>query len=242
MKIGLALAELSYLQFEAQAWLLAGRWQAARSLLVCLCAEHAHYLWSASRITEAGRYADRALWLTDEQGKLPDRAPLAAIIRARVTAEPGRHAALRQSVALLESWLPRVASPAYAGWILSDMARCVALMGRIESALSLGVQACQVAGQCWSPVELLNRRIAQARLLVRYGRPGEALPLLAEVEEPLGIEVELLRAEALLALGEPASAGRRLQRAYALLDRYAGDHAHVVARTRPQVDALARRL
>lgn len=126
----------------------------------------------------------------------------------------------------------------------SQQALHLARLGEAEGALRLSREACLLAERCAWPGEVWFRQCDHAELLLRLGRPGEALAaftgLLLGGDGVLDVPGATLPArvratEALLCLGSVSEAHEWLQGAYALMEM------HGLLHWRGKIDALASR-
>lgn len=219
------IKDLAYLALLARLVPLASQYPAARAELLNTYAGYATWLSLQHRLGEAGRYAERALEMKNPKGPQAPEWFRAAVISSHATVHGGRHssmaAAIRVATPLLESILPIAAtdSPQYGAWILSKLASLDYHIGQETSALDRVIQAREIAMTLENPREYYLRCYDQARMLVRLGRADEALllipPELPTYHAPQRGAERLLRAEALLQLGQLSEAHDWLGKAYA---------------------------
>lgn len=220
-----SVTDLAYLALLARLVPLASQYPAARAELLNTYAGYASWLSRHNRLTEAGRYAERALELKQAKGPQTGEWFRAAVISARATVDGGRHsslaAAIRVATPLLESLLPVAAkdSPHYEAWILSLLATLDYQSGRGTTALDRLTRAREVTATLDNPREHHLRCFDHAKMLVRLNRAEEALPLippeLSTYYAPQRGAERLLRVEALLKLGKFSEAHDWLGKAYA---------------------------
>lgn len=221
-----AIKDIAYLALLARLAPLTLEHQSARPLLLNTYAGYATWLSNQHRYREAGSYAERALELKQGKGKQNPEWLRAAIISAHAIVYSGRHAnmqtAVRVANPLLESVLPiaEIDHPVFEAWILSEMSGFAYIGGQVEAALKYSIHACDVAAKV-NPVEYDLRRFDQAKLLVHLHRADEALTVLpaerTTCHPPRRMAGCLLRAEALLQLGNLAEAHDWLGKAYEII-------------------------
>jgi tetratricopeptide (TPR) repeat protein len=217
--------------------------EAARPLLARVYAHDAHYRSLEARWDESGALARQALSLAGGRTGEQQAVTLWAVIsQAASLARSGERPAPRHAVRLLRTWLPQDGSlPEHASWMLANMAGYTLMSGDVEEALELGEQACRVAQRCCHPDEAYRRRGDYANLLLKAGRPAEALRALPE-PVPNGdapqdeVEILLLLERAHRQAGNRAEAHDWQQKALGLIN------THHLERLRPQADALAATL
>lgn len=262
--------DLQYLILARDAWQwmteakTPGAAAVARNLLANVYANHATYFCNEERWAEVIPVAQRALALRprQESGTEPTWALLAAIVMSAAMVYQGGKPPARsgRGVHLLRSWIPRSTVPEYTAWMLSDMARYVALDEDWETALTLSQQAHAAATQAVNLVEPVIRMIDRARILHHAERFGEALPLLGEgvnllgglenlggMEIIHGVDAALMIVEASVAQGERSAAHEQLRRANAALTRneagFSDDNRPKrMVSLRTRTDALMRQL
>jgi transcriptional regulator with XRE-family HTH domain len=234
------LNDLTYLTFAAEAWPLATQSASGRRLLARIYANYAaYYLQGFHRFTESAWYANRALDLLPRHSTQEDFLVRAAIAAAAAAAHRAARPAPHRGVEMLQMWLPLAPSPTYEAWILSSMADYLCLQGETETAIVIGTRACQIAERSVIADEPRKRRIELAHIYLRAGNAEEALKnaLITPWDPPhRRAMIELLWAEAHMALGEPSKAQDLLQHAFFGIERYELNHL------RPRVNALAERL
>jgi transcriptional regulator with XRE-family HTH domain len=233
-----ALLDLTYLTFAGWAWSLSAQSAPGRLLLAEIYSNYAAYLAYTHRFAEAGRAADRALDLLSDRAGPEQFFCRAAIASARAQVFRGARPAPQRGLEMLRLWLPLSPMQEYTSWILRDMAEYLVLEEANSEARALLMRACHIAQDCANPTELRLRKLDLARLHLRDGNAGEALPLavLDPLDTPLRrADIALIWAEGLLALGERSGAQEWLQRACADIQTY--DLAHL----RPRASALAQR-
>jgi hypothetical protein len=111
--------------------------------------------------------------------------------------------------------------------------------GQLESGFEVLDQACQVAIRSDNPMTLRLREADKANMLLKFGRPAKALPLLKTTphDDPFfRTGLTLYQAEALWGVGHPSEAHDVLSHAYV------GIESHDIAHLRPRAEILAQRL
>jgi len=215
---GYPLADLTFLQLEADAWPLALSSAAGRQLLTEVYAYHAQTLSVNGRLVEAGLVANQAMKMVEERGK-PERFWMyPVIVSARAYVFRREKYTPKRGLEHLRSWSALKQWPEMQAWMLADMAKYLSLSGEVEAALTLAEQSCQIVERAGDEYEWILRKRDKAWLLLQAGRPAEALPLIevqARGESLLGdrIDLFLLRAEAYLGVGNRSEAHEWLQRA-----------------------------
>lgn len=231
--------DLVYLSLAAQAWKLA-RDPHARRLLAEIYANYANYLASQFRFVEAERAAYAALDLRPASSTPENFYMRAALIAARASVYRGVHPVPKRGLEMLHLWRPLASWPEYKAWLLSDIGKYHALQQSLDSAIGVTEQSCEVARRGASMQEFFMRKIDLAKLLLQADRAGEALSLTLITDwkdEPFHrAEMELVRVETLLKLGDRREAANWLQRAYDEMECY---HLALTP-LRSTADSLAR--
>ncbi len=233
-----ALMDLRFLTLEADLAALAQRRPTARRLLALAYTWHAQWLSWWDRYTEVGRYAARALDLLGEIAPQADfwiRAVHASGVSAVCR---GTQENPRRGLETLRGWLPLAAHPQQATWLYRDMADYASRAGQSAAALDLIGYARADAERTEDPDLIHLSKYVHADILVKSGRPAEAIPLLeaGQILSPFQNVLDRLKsAEALLAVGSRA-AQEHLQHAYALIRR------HQMTNYQGGADRLARQL
>jgi transcriptional regulator with XRE-family HTH domain len=227
------LEELYFIALERVLWQQAVQSETARLLLAQALAYHVHFLGNYGRWQEVHTLATRVLELTPRQETEPDYVLRAALKLAAAAVYAGHRPAPERGLHLLQSYLPRSATPDYTAWMLSDMAKYTVLAGQPQRGVVLAREAVCVAEE-----ETDMRRIDYSRLLVANGQPEEALRILPDLPEEnrICVYAQSAKVEAYLALGETSQAQRELTRAYDIIE------AHDLKGDRQQADLLAQRL
>lgn len=144
----------------------------------------------------------------------------------------------RQSLDLLRDWLPRFEpSPHSANWIRRSIAELIGEAGDFDEALRLSAETCRSEREFERDVRHVD--FDHAKLLLRAGRPEEALATLPamEVGAPLQMALEgLAWGEGLLAVGERQGAEHAFGTVRALT------LSHGLPTIRRTLGALERRL
>lgn len=229
------MEELLFWTMEYQVWELL----AQDSTVLPLAAEVYIFNGQHSRIngrwSEIPACTDKACALL---GKLPADSRLRIhqeILRATAAVHqsgtPRPRLGLRILAPLLEVATDQ---PEYHAWVLSDMAKYQAMDGQSDSALELAVQAIAVAERSVHRVEAELRRMDYADLLIRAGRPADALSIFPNADL-IGPEALLVRVEAEYQVGNHSEAASILQIAIEQIET--SKQAHL----RPRADALAAR-
>lgn len=227
-------SELGFLTLERALWNVAVRDDMARSWLAETYAYHAHYFRLFQRWREAEALAQRVLALTPRQEREPPSVLRAVLVQAATAVYKGDRPMPERGVYLLYDWLSQSLFLEFTSWIVSDIAKYQALAGQTESAVSLAGKAISISER-----ERSMREIDLGHLLVANGQPDKALrhlPGLSERSSDRFVYETLVRVEAYLALGALSEAHERLERAYAVIEKY------FLKRQRAQADALAKRL
>ncbi len=233
-------SDLGFLTFTAEIWRLATKDIKARRLLAEVYANYASYLTVYDRKHEARVYAERALHLASETSVPVTSAVMAVIAAAharvhchQLSASGLRPAprALREGMAILDTWQSPDMEAALRGWLLNNRAQYLAWDGGGELALALSEEACRAAEQSGSPLEVLLRRQGRAQLLLRIGRPREALAQIEELaNDRITAEIALIGAEIRLTQGDTAAGQNWI--AYALREIEDHDLTHLRLRAR----------
>ena len=235
-----ALKDLHYLVLEAQCWPLVAKSGTGQQVLARIYSYHANHLCCARRFAESEVYANRALDLLSQQAMLTRPQVMATITLASAAVYRGDRPSPHRGIKMLQSWLGLVEWPEYEAWLLSDMAAYMALAGDAESGLRLVKRAREVASHSENPHEHYNREMDEARLLIRAGKPRQALGLIQRdrpqpfLDQPA--KFRLLEAEAHFDLQEPSLAHDRLQDALRLIE------AEALVHLQPQAQELALRM
>jgi transcriptional regulator with XRE-family HTH domain len=238
------LLDLELLAWQAEIWPLAADSAAARELLGRAWAYYAEWLTWDGRRHEAGAAAARAIHLLqtlDRRSSGVLYALLCAVnVRGRVIAEGTARNAKAAAVEWLQRWLPGAAGSPWGSFLYHDLAEHAWWAGQPDAAHAFAQRACCLAEGVGDPGPLNYCRFQQGDLLLRSGRPQEAIALISPPEPdhlPYGKLLDILRwAHALRDVGEHATAADWLAQAYALIEQY-----HY-PRFRALADALARGL
>lgn len=165
--------------------------------------------------------AQRTLALTPSESTTPNYKLHAVLELAAAEVHGGKRLSPERGFHRIKSWLPRASYPEYASWILSDMAKYLAMAGQGETALELGAQAIEVTYR-----QSMMRLIDQSFLLMVTGYPGRALEQMPSTNAH-GVGIlryeALIQCEAHLALGERESESDNRER-YIILYRDSGSH------------------
>ncbi len=207
-----ALKDLSFLAFEAQAWRMAAQHDSARAVLTDIYSRHAQHCSNWERFQEAGEKADRAMEVGITARLPPALLARAAIVGARAAVYRGERVMPTRGLERLRLWADTPFSPEFRAWLLSDMAKYLALTGRVEPAMEIAAQAPRIA-EAIDPIELAMRHLDQAQVFLLAGRPGAALATLTP--EPVQLPrmralFALLSVEALRMLGDTTAAQAKL--------------------------------
>jgi transcriptional regulator with XRE-family HTH domain len=234
------LIDLHYLALEHDLWSWATREERARTLLAHAYGHHALFCRNRGSWAEVEPLAQRALSLSPRQEQEPDPILRAILGSAAAVVYGGHRQAPERGVQRLTDWLARsAAQPEMTAWMLSDMAKYLAMEGQTETALTLAQRACHSAAGYHAPIELYLRRYDYGRLLLEAGRAVEALDVLPEPDHAYPYhETEdlLLLAEAHGQAGNPSEAQDWLGRAYDRIE------ANGLDALRLSADALALHL
>ena len=172
------LFDLAFLQLEADAWPLALRSTAGKQMLIDIYAHHAQGLSSRERLAEAGTIAGCALELMTSALKPASFWMYPVFISARASVFRGGQPAPKRGLERLRPWLSVARWPEMQAWMLADMANYMGLSGEPEAALTLAEQACRAVENVeGNEGEWELRQGDRAALLLRAGRPGEALAI-----------------------------------------------------------------
>lgn len=216
-----ALRRVSFLSLISRLWRLALRDETYRKMLAYCCDWQSHNLHAAGSYAESREWAQKTLelegWLSSEHYC---RASILHIHTTHVlSAQPNP----RRAIQLFESWLDVTDDVAFQGWMMSEIADCLQMLGRGEEALALGEKACHNIEKCDDVREVHIRNYALARLYLKNGRAQEALD--RTMQQPLpgfypALEARdaLLEAEILLRLDRHSEAYARLETAYQIIE------------------------
>jgi transcriptional regulator with XRE-family HTH domain len=212
-----ALKELHFLTLEAQAWPLAARSEAGVQFLAKLYSYHAHLLSCYDRFSEIGYYAHLALDLCPPEGTPSGFQTITGIAAARAAVFSGGRHTPEQGLKMLKYWLNAAPWFDFQAWILSDMAKYLAQAGYGESSLSLARQAKKISERC-HPIELANRELDMAQIMIWNGQAAQALPLIHRHRQELAPYSLLLEVEANLSLKDLDRASEKLKEVLELVE------------------------
>jgi hypothetical protein len=128
----------------------------------------------------------------------------------------GRHTPER-GLELLKLWLDTAPWSDFQAWILSDMAKYLAQADQAESAIDLARQAIKVSERC-DPIELANRELDMAQIMIWNGQAAQALPLIDRHRQSLPPYSLLLEVEANLKMKDLDQASEKLKEVLALVE------------------------
>ncbi|MES2459203.1 MAG: helix-turn-helix domain-containing protein [Armatimonadota bacterium] len=227
------LDELVLWTLERQAWEQLSHGPEMLRVLADIYVTQGHYYQVHKRWGQIGIYADKARSIIGELPQHPQFRLRTEILQANALVHQSPAPRPHHGVYLLSSVLGSAAGfPEYSAWILSDMAIYREMDGDRDAALDLLVQAITVAQQAENPIEAELRQMNYADMLLRAGRPTEALRILPSAEL-IGVELLLVRAEAEYRDGNPAEASNTLQQARERIEK------NRLSRFRPRANALA---
>jgi transcriptional regulator with XRE-family HTH domain len=228
------LSELEVLALDARLSPLAREDPAARELRLDLWSRHAIWLTWAGRPAEAADPARRILAAIRRDGRCPSyrqdvlHRALHTHAMSISRGEDPRGAA-RATESLL-GWISVSSDVRWRSNICREIAEQASFAGWHDVALSFSLQACELAKRSEDAHLIYLARAVSSDVLLRAGRPRQALDFLldsAEPSHPLNQILDALRwAWGLRALGDRASAVWWLERADALL----GTHASLYSR------------
>jgi transcriptional regulator with XRE-family HTH domain len=235
------LRDLRFLTFEAQAWAMATRQDAARGLLADMYAQHAQHCSIWGRYHEAGEKADRALEIGAAAGLPPALLARAAIVGARAAVYRGERPLPKRGLERLRVWSGRALPPEFHAWLLSDIAHYLALEGQDEAAVDIAGAARHVAEEAL-PIEQALRRLDEIKVLVHVGRTGSALERLFPVPAEFArirVQYALMGVKALRMVGDDAAAHALLSEIALQADTSALEaHDRTVSRAQEEAQAL----
>ena len=230
--------DLCFLAHEADLWPYAIKDHAMRGLLLRAYEMHADWLLRQARDGEGGRYAVRALELVEPGRERPNPHWFGAVWKA--ANHTARRRGHRAAANLIHSWTRVTDDPGFLSWLYRDQAVHTAA-GHMGAALSLIVQARELADRSEHFETQHCGQYVHAQLLLAAGRPADALSVLpqprsAQDDALMSAKNLLLWAQVMHALGERGDANDWLGRFYERVEQFNFDHL------RPEGDALARRL
>jgi transcriptional regulator with XRE-family HTH domain len=216
------LDELVYWALERQVWEWSSRDARALPMLAYIYTGHAQFYRTHSRLTEIAPYTDRALSVLPRTSETAPTRLWAEILQATAAVHSKETPAPRRGLYLLSSAVDAAVDfPEYQAWILSDMAKYLALEGEAEAGLELTQRSIAVARKAHKPVEAILRQLDYCRLLVQMGRPAEALQRLPHITSGAMVaDVLLVTAEAHYQAGRYDEAADHLQRTIVLTEQY----------------------
>lgn len=214
------LDELVFWTLERHVWEWGARDARALSMLAYIYTGHAQFYRTHSRLTEIAPYVDRAVSVLP---RTPESMPTrlwAEILQAMAAVYSKETPAPRRGLYLLSATLDTAEDyPQYHAWILSDMAKYLALEGEFEAGLELTQRSIGIAQKALKPVEAILRQLDYCRLLMQMGRPAEALQRLPHCPSGATLaEVLLVAAEAYYQAGRRDEAVAHLQESKTLID------------------------
>jgi transcriptional regulator with XRE-family HTH domain len=239
------LMDLHCLTLKAQAWRLAVRGDIGRRLLSRAHQVHAMAVTFRGDQQGARRLAEQAMAIWPASFRRETIWYYCGVLVAQGFIDASSRWGGRRGRETLGPLLDAVAAQpgaAWGGlevWMLSEMAICLTQEGAGEEAIAVGQEACRIAEIKATPAELARRQSALASLLLKSGRPADALSCLDGItgNTPYhATEMALVRTEASLSIGSPASAQNWLDEAYHLIAET--DQGYLQARA----DALSQRL
>lgn len=216
------LDELLFWTLERQVWEWSSRDARALTLLAHIYTGHAQFYRSHGRLIEIAPYTDRAFAVLP---CTPETTPIrlwAEILQAMAAVHSKETLTPRRGLYLLSSTMESAADfPEYHAWMLSDMAKYLAMEGEAEAGLELAQRSIVVAEKAQLGLEPIMRRLDLSRLLLQIGRPAEALQALPKTRwRRAEAEALLLTAEATYQTGRHDETADSLQRSIALIEDY----------------------
>jgi hypothetical protein len=238
------LADLEFLNWEAQIWRMVRRWDAARDLLAFGWAQYALWLIWDDRRREASGYAQRVVevartWTGQPQRLSATLEPAIHVTGLFLRRSPIGPEGSARAVEYLHSWLGNALPSDLECAIYRDMAENAWFAGRRAAALEFADHAQRLAERSELPDALRATRALRVDLFLQTGQAQKALPLLIPVEEhPLAFHqvLESMRwVMVLYGLGAYNEAADHLAQTYALIE------CHQYLNFLESADVLARR-
>lgn len=234
-----ALRPLRLLSFEARLWNLRHRRPELQTVLAGAYGWHAQYYKERGWLREAADMMQKLEALEREEIGGMGQWTHHVTVRAHLAAYLHGPPAPLRGAQLLSQQVENLVCPDVRAWAVADMALYVAQAGDTENAVALGKHAALLARRHGSGLEIQLRNRDLAEVLVRAGRPSEALSLLTPIPD-LSPDHEIremqTRAATLLALKRDAEAQVCLQCSRDLIDA-CGLHY-----LRPRTEQLWQRL
>jgi transcriptional regulator with XRE-family HTH domain len=174
-------SDLFYLLLERKTLPHAVHSEKIRPLLGRIYAAHAQFLRNGGRAAEAAPIARRALQIASPHDG--DTVFRAAIMSAAGAVYSGAHTAPQRGIGILRGWVERTAYPAFAAWMVSEIAGYLQMLGQNEQAVEVAEKAYEMSKTCVNPTEPFLRRCDWAKALLVVNRPNEALKILPNWEQ-----------------------------------------------------------